>query len=75
MASNHVSPTDPLAAFDLTGKVSVITGGSRGLGRAMAEAFGAQGSAVVVASRKADACEAAARQIAEATGADTLGLR
>ena len=73
MASN--SPSDPLASFDLSGKVAVITGGSRGLGRAMAEAFAASGASVVVASRKGEACELAARQIAEATGAETLGLQ
>ncbi len=75
MASNPSSPTDPLALFDLSGKVAVITGGSRGLGRAMAEAFAASGASVVIASRKGQACELAARQIAEATGAETLGLQ
>ena len=38
--------------FDLTGKVAVITGGSRGLGLAMARAFAEHGADVVVASRK-----------------------
>jgi len=75
MASNPVSPATPLALFDLTGKVAVITGGSRGLGRAMAEAFAASGATVVIASRKGEACELAARQIAAATGAETLGLQ
>jgi len=73
MPSNPAS--DPLASFDLTDKVSVITGGSRGLGRAMAEAFSRSGSTVVIASRKGEACELAARQIAEATGNETLGLQ
>jgi NAD(P)-dependent dehydrogenase (short-subunit alcohol dehydrogenase family) len=75
MASNPVSPPDPLAAFDLTGKVAVITGGSRGLGLAMAEAFAAQGATVVIASRKLEACEAAAARIAAATGAESIGLQ
>lgn len=74
MASNPASPPTPLASFDLTGKVAVITGGSRGLGRAMADAFAASGAKVVIASRKGVACELAARQIAEMTGAETLGL-
>ena len=42
--------TDPL--FDLSGKVVAITGGSRGLGRQMAEAFANRGARVAVASRK-----------------------
>ena len=65
---------DHLAAFDLTGKVVVVTGGSRGLGRAMSEAFAAAGATVVVASRKADACEAAAAEIEAATGATAVGI-
>lgn len=74
MASNP-TPIDPLAAYDLTNRVAVITGGSRGLGRSMAEAFAAQGATVVVASRKGEACELAARQIAEATGATAVGIQ
>lgn len=73
--ANHTIPTDPLRSFDLTDKVAVITGGSRGLGRAMAEAFASCGATVVIASRKGEACELAAKQIHEATGAETLGLQ
>jgi NAD(P)-dependent dehydrogenase (short-subunit alcohol dehydrogenase family) len=58
--------------FDLTGKVAVVTGGSRGLGRSIAQAFAEAGSDVVIASRKIDACEAVAAQIAQSTGRRTL---
>jgi NAD(P)-dependent dehydrogenase (short-subunit alcohol dehydrogenase family) len=56
---------DPL---DLTGRVALVTGGSRGLGRAMSFAFAARGATVVVASRKEDACRATADEITKATG-------
>jgi len=49
--------------FDLTGKVALITGGSRGLGHAMALAYAEAGADVAVVSRKLDACEATAREI------------
>ena len=49
--------------FDLTGKVAVVTGGSRGLGREMVLAFAAQGADVVIASRKLENCEAVAAEV------------
>ncbi|MBW8815427.1 MAG: glucose 1-dehydrogenase [Caulobacterales bacterium] len=52
---------DPL--FDLTGKVALVTGGSRGLGLQMVRAFAEHGADVIVASRKLDACEAAADEV------------
>ncbi|MFI1213015.1 SDR family NAD(P)-dependent oxidoreductase [Streptomyces sp. NPDC020802] len=54
--------------FDLTGRVVVVTGGSRGLGRAMAFAAARCGADVVVASRRYDACRAVCQEIEKETG-------
>ncbi len=54
---------DANALFDLTGKVAVITGGSRGLGRQMALHFAKAGADVVIASRKLDGCEQVAAEV------------
>ena len=58
-----------MSRFDLTGKVAVITGTSRGIGRAIAEAMADQGASVVISSRKADACAEAAEAINARHGA------
>lgn len=60
--------TEPEELFDLTGKVAVVTGGSRGIGRAVAGGLAAAGTDVVVASRKLEVCEQAAAEITSATG-------
>ncbi len=57
--------------FDLSGKVALVTGGSRGLGREMVLAFARAGADVVITSRKLDACEATAREV-EALGRRAL---
>ncbi len=54
-----------MSLFDLTGKVAVITGSSRGIGRAIAEEYAAQGAKVVISSRNQDACD----QVADALNA------
>jgi NAD(P)-dependent dehydrogenase (short-subunit alcohol dehydrogenase family) len=62
----------PDELFDLTGKVAVVTGGSRGIGRAVAEGFARAGADVVIASRRLDVCERAASEIEAATGRRAL---
>ena len=54
--------------FSLKGKVAIITGGSRGIGKAIALDFAGAGADVVVASRKQEACEAAAGEIEKLGG-------
>lgn len=54
-----------MSLFDMTGKVAIITGSSRGIGRAIAEEFAEQGARVVISSRKLDAC----REVADAINA------
>jgi NAD(P)-dependent dehydrogenase (short-subunit alcohol dehydrogenase family) len=49
--------------FDLTGKVAIVTGSSRGIGRAIAEALADHGAKVVISSRKAPACQEVADAI------------
>src|SRR3546814_1424073 len=52
-----------MSLFDMTGQVALITGSSRGIGKATAEAMAEQGAKVVISSRKQDACDATAAEI------------
>lgn len=54
--------------FDLGGKVAVVTGGSRGIGKAISQRLAQHGAKVVVASRKLDACEAVVKEISAQGG-------
>ena len=65
--------TELLDQFDLTGRTAIVTGGSRGIGRAIAGGFAALGANVVIASRKGDACSAAAEEI-NAAGGSAVGV-
>ena len=60
--------------FDLSGKVAIVTGSTKGIGRAMVEGLARAGASVVVSSRKQDLCDQVAKEIEAATGADVLGL-
>jgi NAD(P)-dependent dehydrogenase (short-subunit alcohol dehydrogenase family) len=72
--SNASSTCDHTSLFDLTGKVAIVTGSTKGIGRAMADGLARAGAAVVVSSRKQDLCDKVAAGIADATGAETLGV-
>jgi NAD(P)-dependent dehydrogenase (short-subunit alcohol dehydrogenase family) len=61
--------------FDLTGRVVIVTGGSRGLGRDMAFGCAYAGADVVIASRKLDACQQTAAEIEKMTGRQAMPYR
>ncbi len=59
--------------FDMTDRTVIVTGGTRGIGLALAEGFALAGARVVVASRKADACEEAAKHL-RGLGGQAIGV-
>jgi NAD(P)-dependent dehydrogenase (short-subunit alcohol dehydrogenase family) len=59
--------------FDMTGRVVIVTGATRGIGRALAEGYVAAGAKVAVASRKAAACEETVKHL-RAQGGDALAV-
>src|SRR5438105_13251936 len=63
-----------LSRFDLHGQVAVVTGATKGIGRAIVEGLAAAGASVVVSSRKQALCGQVAREVADATGADAFAL-
>jgi NAD(P)-dependent dehydrogenase (short-subunit alcohol dehydrogenase family) len=66
-------PSDPATLFDLTGKVALVTGGSRGLGREMVLGFARAGADVVITSRNLDSCLALATAV-EGLGRQALAV-
>ncbi len=74
-------PVDPTTAsvadrpgFDLEGRVALVTGGSRGLGREMALGMARCGAQVIVASRNGESCREFAEEITAQTGRRALGI-
>ncbi len=70
----ELPPATGTVSFDLTGRVAIVTGGSRGLGRAMSLAFADHGADVVIASRKVEACDELAAEIHDRTGRRAIGV-
>src|SRR5207248_3553997 len=64
----------PMTAFDLTGKVAVVTGGNGGIGLGIARGLAQAGAAIAIVARNAAKSEAAAHSLAEETGKAPLVL-
>ena len=62
-----------MSLFDLTGKVAVVTGSTKGIGKAIAEELSVHGAKVIITSRKATACDAVAQKIRK-TGGEAMAI-
>ncbi|MCH2173876.1 SDR family oxidoreductase [Myxococcota bacterium] len=60
--------------FDLTGKVALVTGSTKGLGHSMAKGLAQAGAQVIVNGRRQEDCDAAARKLADETGGEFTGM-
>ena len=61
--------------FDMTGQTAIVTGGSKGLGKAIADGLASAGANIVVISRNKSEAEAAAKEIADTYNTETIGLQ
>jgi NAD(P)-dependent dehydrogenase (short-subunit alcohol dehydrogenase family) len=68
-----VDPQKLERLFDMSGRVVIVTGGTRGIGRALAEGYVSAGAKVVVASRKADACKETEEHL-RTLGGEAIGV-
>jgi NAD(P)-dependent dehydrogenase (short-subunit alcohol dehydrogenase family) len=66
--------TSARSLFDLTGKVAIVTGSTKGIGRAMVSGLAAAGASVVVSSRKQALCDEVAAEVRAESGGEVLGL-
>lgn len=66
---SETAPTMPTDPFDLSDKIALVTGASRGIGESIARTLAAHGARVIVSSRKADGCERVASAIRDEGGA------
>jgi NAD(P)-dependent dehydrogenase (short-subunit alcohol dehydrogenase family) len=66
--------TSPRSPFDLSGKVAIVTGSTKGIGRAMVSGLAAAGASVVVSSRKQHLCDEVATEVRAESGREALGL-